>query len=243
MTQLLVSVRNADEAVAAVRGGAHIIDVKEPHQGSLGCATPEVIVAIAEAIREVNDTQLPLSLALGELPEWQFSDRDVLREAIQTAAPQFLKLGLADVATGHGNSSWIVEWQRVRVTVPGDHEWVAVAYADHERARAPAVDSVLKAAVEADCRILLIDTYTKNAESLFSQMSLDALQTVRRQTNEHGLKLALAGSVALSDLPLLFQIQPDIIAVRGAVCEHGNRIGTVSEKLVQEFCLAISRQW
>ena len=112
MTQLLVSVRNADEAVAAVRGGAHIIDVKEPHQGSLGCATPEVIVAIAEAIREVNDTQLPLSLALGELPEWQFSDRDVLREAIQTAAPQFLKLGLADVATGHGNSSWIIEWQR-----------------------------------------------------------------------------------------------------------------------------------
>ena len=38
MTRLLVSVRNGQEAEAALAGGAHVIDVKEPARGSLGRA-------------------------------------------------------------------------------------------------------------------------------------------------------------------------------------------------------------
>ena len=41
MTGLLVSVRDADEAEAALRGGAALIDVKEPRHGSLGRASAE----------------------------------------------------------------------------------------------------------------------------------------------------------------------------------------------------------
>ena len=37
------------------------------------------------------------------------------------------------------------------------------------------------------------------------------------------------------DLPLLLPLQPDIIAVRGAVCESGERTAEVSELLVAEF--------
>ena len=41
MTGLLVSVRDAAEAEAALRGGATLIDVKEPRHGSLGsCRRP-----------------------------------------------------------------------------------------------------------------------------------------------------------------------------------------------------------
>ena len=35
---LLVSVRSADEAIAALAGGADVIDVKEPNRGALGAA-------------------------------------------------------------------------------------------------------------------------------------------------------------------------------------------------------------
>ena len=49
--RLLVSVRNADEAIAALAGGAHVIDVKEPERGSLGAADTS---AIAEIVLAVN---------------------------------------------------------------------------------------------------------------------------------------------------------------------------------------------
>lgn len=239
MTQLLVSVRNVDEAIAAVEGGADIIDVKEPNSGSLGCAAPDVILAIRDALSRINVAKPPLSLALGELNEWQCSDLTSLRSAIQIAKPQFLKLGLAGACAVPGTTSWIAEWQQVRTTIPGTHEWVAVAYADDEQAHSPGIDLVLQAAIEGGCRVLLIDTHIKNGKSLLDQMSLASLQAIRAKTQEHGLKLALAGSVGTSDLPQLMLIQPDIIAVRGAVCAQGDRRAAVCKNLVQEFRTAI----
>ena len=241
MTQLLVSVRNVDEAVAAVEGGADIIDVKEPHAGSLGCATPAVILAIGHAVGRMQGRKPPLSLALGELHEWQSGDLTLLRHAIQEIAPQFLKLGLAATCMVPDSASWVAQWRQVRTAIPGSHKWVAVAYADHEQAGSPGVERVLQAAVEESCHILLIDTHTKQGKSLLDEMSLEDLQAIRRKTQEHGLKLALAGSLAKSNLPLLLRIQPDIIAVRGAVCASGDRIGTVSKTLVQEFRFAINQ--
>ena len=47
--QLLVSVRNEIEAVAAVAGGADIIDAKEPLAGALGAVSSEVLRAIVAA--------------------------------------------------------------------------------------------------------------------------------------------------------------------------------------------------
>ena len=40
-TRLLVSVRSADEAEAAIAGGADVIDVKEPSHGPLGMSEPD----------------------------------------------------------------------------------------------------------------------------------------------------------------------------------------------------------
>ena len=65
MTRLLVSVRDASEALAALRGGAALIDVKEPRLGSLGAATPEVW----REVRRVVPTEVPCSAALGELKD------------------------------------------------------------------------------------------------------------------------------------------------------------------------------
>src|SRR4051794_5358072 len=61
--QLLVSVRSAEEAEAALAGGAGLIDVKEPARGSLGAADPTVIAEVLHAV----GGRAPVSAALGEL--------------------------------------------------------------------------------------------------------------------------------------------------------------------------------
>jgi uncharacterized protein (UPF0264 family) len=62
---LLVSVRSAAEAEAALAGGAALIDVKEPARGSLGRADEAVIRAVLGAVAG----RRPVSAALGELAE------------------------------------------------------------------------------------------------------------------------------------------------------------------------------
>src|SRR5436309_16136851 len=62
---LLVSVRSSEEAIAALEGGADIIDVKEPRRGSLGAADPGTV---SEIIRVIN-RRAPVTAAFGELVE------------------------------------------------------------------------------------------------------------------------------------------------------------------------------
>ncbi len=240
MTKLLVSVRNATEAIAAIHGLADIIDVKEPAHGSLGCATPQTIAEVAIIVRSQSDTTPPpLSLALGELDEWREDDRADLRAAIATSRPDFLKLGLSGASHLQNTDSWIRHWQSIRESISGPQTWVAVAYADHKNADSPTAESVLHAAIETRCGILLIDTYSKDGTSLLDHLTLNQLLAIRHATSEHGLQLALAGRVTLSHLNVLLNIQPDIIAVRGAVCENGNRKSSVCGQLVREFHDAI----
>ena len=248
MTQLLVSVRSATEAIAAMAGGADIVDVKEPHRGSLGCASPNVIFEVSKALR-ARPGHPPLSIALGELREWDSDSRDELRRTIEATAPRFLKIGLARTQSGSilnltaaadrfgtiATASWFDEWRQLRSTIAGPSAWVAVAYADAEQAGSPSVDDVLSAAITTDCSVLLIDTYSKDARSLFAHLATSELMAIRERTSRHGLKLALAGQISLANLPDVVPIQPDIVAVRGAVCDAGDRTATVSAKLVQQF--------
>src|SRR5262245_58070807 len=60
---LLVSVRSADEALAAVAGGADVIDIKEPNRGPLGAADHQTIADIVRAV----DNRAPVTAAMGEL--------------------------------------------------------------------------------------------------------------------------------------------------------------------------------
>ncbi|MCY2963839.1 MAG: hypothetical protein NT069_09370, partial [Planctomycetota bacterium] len=67
--RLLVSVRSATEARAALEGGCDILDVKEPSRGPLGMADLSVIREIASAAQSLYPT-VSLSVALGEARDW-----------------------------------------------------------------------------------------------------------------------------------------------------------------------------
>ena len=71
--KLLVSVRSADEARAALAGGADLIDVKEPAHGPLGAARqpPRAALCQAVAMRSVSAIQTAAPCACTCLSAWR----------------------------------------------------------------------------------------------------------------------------------------------------------------------------
>lgn len=225
-TRLLVSVRNADEARAAIAGGADVIDVKEPHAGSLGRASSSAMHAVAEMVHQTPT--IPCSVALGEMNE-VVADLDALQIP---STVRWVKLGLSGCSN---HRDWLQEWLRIREHLGGNHQWIAVAYVDAATVTSPSVRKVLAAAIETRCAGLLLDTFSKTSGTLLDLLSVDELHGITREAQAAGLLVALAGRVCRDDLSVLLPLQPDLIAVRSAVCHNHNRTAAVDADLVASF--------
>jgi uncharacterized protein (UPF0264 family) len=228
VTGLLVSVRDADEAAAALRGGAALIDVKEPRHGSLGRATVEQWEDVSRQVAG----RVPVSVACGELVEHP-SMFPVA--ALPGATDAYVKCGLA----GCGRlSDWPQRWAAWLERLPHAMQPVAVAYADWNRAMAPPPDQVCAWAVRLGCRAVLWDTHTKDGSCLLDHLDGPELAGLTRGARQHGMLVVLAGSLTLGRLPEVMSLAPDYVAVRGAVCA-GDRQGVVREHLVEQFVSAM----
>ncbi len=225
MTGLLVSVRDAAEALAALRGGATLIDVKEPLHGSLGAAAPEVWPQVRNAI----PPQIPCSAALGELKD--LTPQQVALWPASLVGFQYAKLGLAGCGI---TSNWQDRWQGILRELPPETRPVAVVYADWQAAGAPSPDEILSAAIECSCAALLIDTFDKNSGSLSAHFTFQEIQSFLSAARAAGLITVLAGSLTPALARELLSLAPDYLAVRGAVC-LGGRSGMVEESLVTDF--------
>lgn len=224
--QLLVSVRNVNEARAALAGGADVVDVKEPTSGALGRASATVMQDIAAVVG--GSPGIPCSVALGELLELPGGDDRLL----VPDTVRWVKLGLSGCAD---QPSWLPMWADVRRRLNRNVGWIAVVYADVDAARSPAMREVLDAAMSTGCAGLLIDTFTKSGGSLLDFCSLNELQDIVTCGQHAGLKVALAGRVQLRDVPALVGLQPDLIAVRSAVCRQNDRLSAVDAEAVRIF--------
>lgn len=230
LPRLLVSVRNADEARIAHDGGADLIDVKEPANGSLGRASSAITKAIADSLGE----HVTLSAALGELVECNGrleQMKEICGPLLQIKNLHYLKWGLSHCLT--------IDWQsRLRVFrawLAGENphaHFVVVAYADANFAAAPSVEAMLEFACSNHASVLLIDTFQKTpGKNLLSYLSYAELAKIRDDCQDHGVQLALAGSLDLHAIARLRDISPDWFAVRGAVCQKDRNSAIDGEKV------------
>ncbi len=168
---LLVSVRSPVEAKAALAGGAAIIDVKEPDNGSLGRATPAVLAGVIAAVAG----RRPVSAALGELLP---GNVDLPAELASLA---YVKWGLAGWRE-RASHEWQELLRRLRQQVESISPCrvVVVAYADWQRAAAPRPQDVLSFSARERPSVLLVDTWQKDGTTLLDWMSLGELQQMRR---------------------------------------------------------------
>ena len=225
LPKLLVSVRDADEVLAALAGGADWIDLKEPNAGPL--AGVDVRVA-REAVQALADRRT-MSAALGELCDWETS---ASHELLSVAGIGVVKLGLA----GCGRlSDWQERWQAVFLeAAQHDKKMVAVIYADGQQAETPAPSEILRLAQNAGCQYLLVDTYDKSTGSVFDHFSASDLKNLFQEAKQAGMTTVLAGSLTQELLGQIPVSGVDIVAVRGAVC-RGDRRSGVDTGLVEAF--------
>jgi (5-formylfuran-3-yl)methyl phosphate synthase len=230
VAKLLVSVRSAIEASAAIAGGASIIDVKEPLRGSLGRAD----WSVWRAVRQAVPASMPVSVALGELKDWWSLER-VAPPRDGWSGIDFRKLGLADAGL-----DWRDRWRGLRQRLDveeanrpgapnGGPAWVAVVYLDWEAAKAPDPDAVILEAAAIDvCAGVLFDTWDKSR-----RIDLDARWRRRiTQVRESGRFVALAGSLDADAIRRLRPLEPDVFAIRSAACRSGDRLGPIDPERV-----------
>jgi uncharacterized protein (UPF0264 family) len=224
--QLLVSVRDAAEACEAQAAGADILDAKEPALGALAPVPPATLAAIAAAL----SPGARLSVALGEP-----ADVDALgaclaaRAAVVRDRSAFLKFvpPTLDAGTLTAMVACVRHAARgVQVIVAG--------YAD--RLAAAELGSLARAAAEAGADGVLLDTAAKGVP-LLARCAVPAVEGFVVAAHGRGLLVALAGSLALEDLPRVAALGADVAGVRGAACE-GGRAGRLSPALVRRLLQA-----
>ena len=225
-TRLLVSVRNRIEALAALAGGADLIDVKEPARGPLGRADDVVIAAVVRSVAG----RRPVSAALGEL-----------RAETRLAAPPGLRYRKWGLAGSGADPTWqetLITSSEVATHVPLSNDvchLVPVAYADWRCAAAPSLEQVC-AFVRRYGSVVLIDTFDKTAgATLLDYLTVREISELCAWCHAAGIEVALAGSLSASHMKMLKGAGPDWFGVRGAACQGGRRDAAISRQKVREL--------
>jgi uncharacterized protein (UPF0264 family) len=224
---LLVSVRNAEEAAAALAGGADVIDAKEPSAGTLGAVPAQVFREIRTLVGDAR----PVTAALGDATDAAATER-AAREAASAGA-RFVKVGFAgieDTTTIAGILAAAVFGSRAAsVEKTGV---VAVAYADAVRVHSAAFDDVLQVSSLSGAEGVLVDTADKRGPGLRQLVTPETLARWVADAHDAGMFIAVAGKLTADDLSFVRDSGADIAGVRGAACE-GGRTGRVSVEKVR----------
>lgn len=227
--KLLISPINPEEAIAAYEGGADIVDVKNPKEGSLGANFPWVIKSVKESINSGK----PISATIGDF-NFKPGTASLAALGAAVAGADYVKVGLYDVQTEEQALEMLTNITKAVKDFDPEKKVVASGYSDYERINS--IDPQLLPAVGlmAGVDVVMVDTGIKDGRSTFEFMDEEDLTRFTGAIREVGLESAIAGTLKFEDLPVLKRIQPDIIGVRGMVC-GGDRSSCIKAELVDKL--------
>ncbi len=229
--KLLVSAINLKEAKEATLGGADILDVKNPKEGSLGANFPWIIKEISEY---ANDGTI-VSATIGDVP---YKPGTVSLAALGSvvSGSDYVKVGL------YGTKNYDEALELMEAVVRTINEYdsnitvVSCGYADASKIGSVLPEDIPQVAKDSGSDLAMLDTYVKDGHKLTDYMNREELKNFVETSHKNGLKVALAGSVDKSDVPLLKSIGCDIMGVRGCVCTMGDRNkGAINHELVKDL--------
>jgi uncharacterized protein (UPF0264 family) len=214
--RLMISVVSAVEAQEAILGGAEILDVKNPEEGSLGAQFPRVI----RKIKDFASGIVEISAAIGDMPNLPGT---AALAALGAAAcgVDYVKVGLYGPRS---EAEALTLLREVRLAVEEyPTSVIAAGYADFQRAGTLNPEYLPSLAASAGIKGCLLDTAIKDARSLFDFLSPQALRFLAEQAHEAGLLFGLAGALREQDLPTARNLGADVVGLRTAACRDNRR--------------------
>ncbi|HQI54829.1 MAG TPA: (5-formylfuran-3-yl)methyl phosphate synthase [Methanothrix soehngenii] len=233
--RLLVSPMNMEEAHAALAGGADILDVKNPKEGSLGANFPWVIRSVADLARG----RVPVSATIGDM-EFKPGTASLAALGAASSGADYVKAGLLGVKTCDQAEEMLKAIVRAVKDLDPKKKVVASGYSDYLRVGSISPMLLPAAASEAGADVVMVDTAIKDGKPTFDFMGEKDLADFIELGHSNDLEVALAGSIGFPHLETLLRLQPDIIGVRGIVC-GGDRRSAVKEELVVKVKSALER--
>jgi uncharacterized protein (UPF0264 family) len=226
--KLMISVVSPAEALEAMRGGADILDVKNPAEGSLGAQFPAVI----REIRQIASGKVQVGAAIGDMPNLP-GTASLAALGAAVCGVDYVKVGL------YGLQSEADALKMLEETQKSVREYssfvVAAGYADFRRAGTLNPKCLPRVAAAVGVRACLLDTAIKDKHSLFDFLKPQQLRLLCRQAHESGLLFGLAGALKEEHLPMVHDLGADIVGLRTAVCRYRRRNGPLEASRVQQL--------
>jgi len=227
--QLLISVVTAGEVEAALAGGADILDIKNPGEGSLGAPAPGLI----RQIRRLAPRPQPVSVAIGDMPNLPGTAALAALGAAACGA-DYVKVGLWGPRTTSEAETLLREVGAALQEAPRCAV-IAAAYADAGRTGTLDPRLLPRIAERAGAAGCLIDTAIKDGHRLLDFLAPEELQVLAQQAHAAGLLFALAGALEETDLLVLRDLGADVAGIRSAACRDGHRAGPLDAGRVRRL--------
>jgi uncharacterized protein (UPF0264 family) len=215
--KVLISIRSLEELSSCIEGGADIIDLKNPNEGSLGAAAPWFIKEVKERAKGY-----PVSAAIGDMPNLPGTAALAAVGAAVSGA-DYVKVGLYGTHTEDECIKLMtdvvkaIRKQNPKIVIVGAGFADAESYGGIDPMRIP---RIIKA---AGADIAMLDTKNKNGKRLFDFLNLDKLKHFIDESHRLGLQAALAGSLRAEDLTTIYNLGTDVTGFRGAACSKNDR--------------------
>jgi uncharacterized protein (UPF0264 family) len=234
--KLLVSVVNKTETLDSISGGADILDVKNPKEGSLGANFPRVI----RQVKQVTPANLELSATLGDLPNLP-GTASLAALGAAASGVDYIKAGLYGVKNCEEATTLMTEVVKAVKEFDSGLMTIACGYADFRTVGCVSPLELPLVARRAGADGVLVDVKVKSQETnLFSFLTDENLKELVDTAHDHGLLAALAGSLDTQDIERVYRLGADIIGVRGAVCAKKDRVtGKLETEKVTAFAETI----
>ena len=217
MTQLLISVKNVQEAALVLAAGVDMIDLKEPNIGALGALD---LLTTEQILTRVNGEKT-VSATVGE----QHANVAALVNDIQKRAD----IGVDIIKIAVSNLFQAIDFydEIARLTNTGI-KIVAVFFADN------IINfELLPRLKQAGFYGAMLDTQHKQHD-LLNMQSEQTLHLFTQACQKNQLVSGLAGSLKPQYIDKLLEINPTYIGFRGGVCNNSLRTDGLNQAKMEE---------
>lgn len=228
-TQLLISVRNSQEALTALSAGADIIDLKDPAVGALGALSVATMQAIALTIK-ASSTATPSVTISATVGENHLSINHLIEVTMQTASLGIDVIKIALNTKLIGGLLADTDFLNATNMLRKQHKkLIGVMFAEQ------AIDfNTLCKVKNLGFDGLMLDTAEKNGQNLLDYQSLEDLATFVQFCTKNHLICGLAGSLSQDLVEKLSHLNPNYVGLRGGVCCDLNRQAELdSNKIIE----------